>query len=51
MTRHPTREELIDTLRRIASEFQALHDDSGKCDSVGEIYHLLRECGAIEEDK
>jgi len=39
--------ELDDTLGRIAQEFAALYEDSEKTDSVGEIYHLLRESGHL----
>jgi hypothetical protein len=37
------------TLERISRKFVALHKDSNQNDSVGEIYHLLRECGALKE--
>jgi len=43
------KKRLVNTLSRIAIEFQNLHPDTDKCDSVGEIYHLLREAGAIIE--
>jgi len=39
--------ELDDTLGGIAREFTALYEDSEKTDSVGEIYHLLRESGHL----
>jgi chromosome segregation ATPase len=42
-------ERLRDTLRRIGSEIVAVAPDSGQCDSIGEIYHLLREAGCIED--
>lgn len=42
--------DLFDTLRRIATEIVAVAPDSGQCDSIGEIYHLLRECGAMKEE-
>jgi len=43
-------DELTDALGRIATEFQALHPDTDKCDYIGEIYHILRETGAIAEE-
>lgn len=43
-------DDLLDTLRRIYTEFASLHADTGQNDSVGEIYHLLREAGAIPDE-
>jgi hypothetical protein len=43
-------DDLLDTLRRIATEFTGLHADTGQNDSIGEIYHLLREAGAIQDE-
>lgn len=36
-------ERLRDALSRIATEIVAVAPDSGQSDSIGEIYHLLRE--------
>lgn len=36
-------ERLRDIINRIAHEITAVAPDSGRCDSIGEIYHLLRE--------
>ena len=44
-------ERLRDTLGRIAREFTAIHKDTDACDSIGEIYHLLRECKALQEEE
>lgn len=43
------RDQLRDTLQRIATAMPAVAPDSHQNDDTGEIYHLLRECGAIKE--